>query len=84
MSANSSEVLTVRLEAKAHKRLASLAKATGRTKSFLAGEAINQYLALEAWQIAEIQQGLKEADAGDFATVPEVTALKKKWKVNAR
>ena len=84
MSANSSAVLTVRLAAKVHKRLASLAKATGRTKSFLAGEAINQYLDVEAWQIAEIQQGLKEADAGDFATEPELKAFKQKWKLNAR
>jgi len=35
------------------------------------------------WQIGEIQAALKEADAGDFASDKDVTALAKKWKVNA-
>jgi hypothetical protein len=33
--------------------------------------------------IGEIQAALKEADAGDFASDKDVTALAKKWKVNA-
>jgi len=64
--------------------LASLAKATGRSKSFLAIDALRDYLAREAWQIAEIQRALEEADAGDFATDEEVEATFRKWGADAR
>ncbi|KIH84292.1 Prevent host death protein, Phd antitoxin [Pseudomonas batumici] len=64
--------------------LASLAKATGRSKSFLAIDALRDYLAREAWQIAEIQRAIEEADAGDFATDEEVEATFRKWGADAR
>ena len=64
--------------------LASLAKATGRTKSYLAVDALREYVEREAWQIAKIQKAVKEADAGDFASDEEVAALRaKKWVKNA-
>ena len=68
--------LSIPLEMKA--QLDKLADATHRSKSYLAGEAIRRYLALEAWQIGEIQQALQEADAGDFASDEEVNAVVRK------
>ncbi|UVJ45573.1 ribbon-helix-helix protein, CopG family [Pseudomonas sp. LS1212] len=60
--------------------LACLAKATGRTKSYLAVDALREYVEREAWQIAKIQKAVEEADAGDFASDEEVAALRaKKW-----
>jgi predicted transcriptional regulator len=61
--------------------LASLAKATGRTKSYLAVDALREYVEREAWQIAKIQKAVKEADAGDFASDEEVAALRAKKRV---
>ncbi|MBN3209940.1 CopG family transcriptional regulator [Pectobacterium brasiliense] len=55
-----------------------LGRITGRTRSFLAGQAIEDYLAREAWQIAEIEQAIKEADAGDFISPDEMDNLFKK------
>jgi predicted transcriptional regulator len=60
-------------------QLDKLADATRRSKSYLAGEAIRQYLELESWQIGEVQQALKEADANDFASDDEVDALVRKY-----
>jgi RHH-type transcriptional regulator, rel operon repressor / antitoxin RelB len=60
-----------------------LAEATQRSKSFLAAEAIRAYVENNEWQIGEILAALKEAGAGDFASEKDVTALAKKWKVNA-
>ena len=65
-------------------RLGALAEATGRTKSFLAVQAIQDFVEREAWQIAEIKQALLEADAGDFATDEEMAALNAKWSSGAR
>lgn len=76
-------VMSLRLPDEIADTLASLAKATGRSKSFLAVDALREYLAREAWQIEEIQRALNEADAGDFASDEEVTALARKWANNA-
>ncbi len=75
--------LTIRLPDDTKQSLERLAGATGRTKSYLALEAIRRYLDEEAWQIAEIQQAVAEADARDFATPAEVKKVLKKWGVNA-
>lgn len=75
-----SDVMTVRVEPEVKQRLEKLAKATARTKSFLAAEAIRAYLDLNEWQVSEIEAGLREADAEIFASDEEVTAeLSKKW-----
>jgi predicted transcriptional regulator len=71
--------MSLRLPDDIEDTLAQLSKATGRTKSFLALDALREYLSREAWQIAEIQQAIAEADAGDFATEDEVTATVGKW-----
>ncbi|MEI8299727.1 MAG: ribbon-helix-helix protein, CopG family [Pseudomonadota bacterium] len=79
-----STTMTVRLEEDVKDRLDLLAEATQRSKSFLAAEAIREFIENNEWQIAEITAAIKEADAGDFASDREVAALSKKWQVNAR
>ena len=46
----SSTTVSVRIDAVNKKRLKKLAKNTGRSRSFLAAEAINEYLDLNEWQ----------------------------------
>lgn len=79
-----SSTMTVRLEDEVKARLEKLAGATQRSKSFLAAQAIQDFVEINEWQIREVRTALKEADAGDFAGDDEVRALAKKWKVNAR
>jgi RHH-type rel operon transcriptional repressor/antitoxin RelB len=64
-------------------QLDALAAATGRSKSFLAGQAIRDFIERESWQIAEITQAMQEADAGDFASDDELNAVSAKWSNNA-
>lgn len=71
-------ILTLRVSAEIKDQLGKLAAATHRSQSFLGGEAIRRYIDLESWQIAEIQQAINEADAGDFATEAEFDAVMKK------
>ena len=71
--------MSIRLPAELANQLGALAEATGRTKSFLAIRAIQDFVARESWQVAEIKKGLAEADAGDFATDEENVALDAKW-----
>jgi RHH-type transcriptional regulator, rel operon repressor / antitoxin RelB len=59
-----SAVVTVRLEQAVADRLGELARSTRRSRSWLAAEAIAAYVETNAWQIAEIEAGLAELDAG--------------------
>lgn len=57
----------------------ALAKETDRSRAYLINQALEEYIAREAWQVAEIRKALQEADAGDFATDEEIAALDTKW-----
>ena len=72
-------ILTLRVPVEVKQQLDQLAEVTHRSKSWLAGAAIRQYLELESWQVGEIGRALIEADAGDFATDAEVAAIKQKY-----
>ena len=73
--------ITIRIPLNVKEQLNHLAEATHRSKSWLAAEALNRYLELNAWQVAEIQNGLQEAERKDFATEEEVEATFAKWPV---
>lgn len=79
----SSTTMTIRLDDEVRARLDQLAASTHRSRSYLAAAAIEQFVELQSWQVAEIQQGLKEADAGDFAPDEDAAAVAARWGVNA-
>jgi predicted transcriptional regulator len=56
-------ILSIRVPSKARDQLEDLAQATGRTKSFLAAEAIEYYLETHAWQVKEIEKSIKKANS---------------------
>ncbi|WP_211249803.1 CopG family ribbon-helix-helix protein [Solidesulfovibrio alcoholivorans] len=71
--------MSLRLPQTLADQLGQLAETTGRSKSFLMIQALEDFLAREAWQVAEIKKGLAEADAGDFASADEIQAIDAKW-----
>ena len=75
--------MTIRLNTDLKQQLDQLAKATNRSKSFLAVEALRDFVEVNQWQIQEIADALKEADDGDFASEAEVNKVISKWSVNA-
>lgn len=74
-----SATMTIRLESDIKDRLDRLALSTHRSKSYLAAEAIREFVELNEWQIRETRAAMAEADAGDFATDAEVDAIATKW-----
>jgi len=64
MAAQSSDTITVRLNGELKTKLTELALHTRRTKSFLAGEAIADYVERELEIIAGIHRGLADMEAG--------------------
>ena len=79
-----STTMTIRLTPELKSRLDQLAEATHRSKSFLAVEAIREFVELNEWQIQEIKEAIKEADAGDFSSNDEVNAVFNRWGVNEK
>lgn len=61
-SSHPAVTLSVRVPSEARDQLESLANATGRTKSYLAAEAIEYYLESQAWQIKAIEKSIKKAN----------------------
>ncbi len=74
--------MTIRLNPELKARLDKLSETTHRSKSFLAAEAVREFIELNEWQIQEIDAAVKEADAGDFASNEEIHAVFTKWGVN--
>ena len=72
------EQFSLRLPKGTKEKLQELADATGRTKAFLAQDAIERYLELESWQINAIQEGLKAADEGKVVSLENI---KEEWKL---
>jgi RHH-type transcriptional regulator, rel operon repressor / antitoxin RelB len=60
-----SMTFTVRVDAAVKKRLEKLAKSTGRSRSFLAAEAIGDYLDVNEWQVAGIKRAIASLDRGE-------------------
>ena len=78
-----STTMTVRLEPELKQRLDRLADATQRSKSFLAAQAIREFVDLNEWQVQEIRNAIAEADQADFASDDQVRNVFGKWGVDA-
>lgn len=72
-----STTVSVRLEDNVKDQLENLSKATRRSRSFLIAEAVEEYVALHAWQIKEINKGIAEANAGQLEDHAKVV---KRWR----
>jgi RHH-type rel operon transcriptional repressor/antitoxin RelB len=71
--------LTVQLNDADNARLGSLAKATGRSESSLAAEAVSEFLAVQDWQVAAIDAGIKSLDRGEVVAHSAVREWIESW-----
>jgi RHH-type transcriptional regulator, rel operon repressor / antitoxin RelB len=69
------KTLNIRISLSLHQSLNLLTKATGRSKSHLATEALGSYLREQSWQIEDIKEGIQEADEWKFASREEVNLV---------
>jgi predicted transcriptional regulator len=71
--------MSMRLPQELLTQLEELAEATGRSKSYIATQALREYVELHAWQVREIKKALEKAKAKKFASPERLAALDKKW-----
>jgi predicted transcriptional regulator len=78
-----SATFTIRVDATVKKRLEKLAKSTGRSRSFLAAEALDAYLDVNEWQVAGIKRAIASVDAGRAVPQQRVRDWVESWDTDA-
>jgi predicted transcriptional regulator len=68
----SKETMTVRIKPETRTALEAIAAALDRDRSYVVNEALAAYIGTHRWQVEHIRQGLREAEAGKFASGDEV------------
>ncbi|MEN8167388.1 MAG: ribbon-helix-helix protein, CopG family [Pseudomonadota bacterium] len=56
--------LSIRVPEEISEQLEKLAESTGRTRSFLALDALRRYLDQEQWQVQAVRTAVERADSG--------------------
>ena len=79
MKSSTDKPMTVRLPADLAGQLEKVVLATGLNKSAITVAALREYMDAEAWQIQDIEQGVAEADRGEFASASEVSSFFAKY-----
>ena len=74
-----STTFTVRVAPEVKKRLEKLARSTGRSRSFLAAEALSDYLDVNEWQVAGIKRAVTSLDRGEGVSHKEVKDWVSSW-----
>lgn len=72
-------IISFRVSGELYDKLEKIVKATKRNKADLLQHWLEQAIGLEEWQIQEIEAGIKEADAGAFASNEETDRVLAKW-----
>jgi predicted transcriptional regulator len=76
--------LTVRVPVRLRNRLQSLAETTARNRSRLAVEALESYVDEQEEQLAKIDQGIRDADAGRVVSHEKVKRYLLSWGTKRR
>jgi predicted transcriptional regulator len=74
------ETISVRIASDKKAALEAIAAENDRDLDVVIEEALNAYLELHAWQVTHIKEGLRQADAGEFASEAEVAAAFARWR----
>lgn len=70
---------TIRVPDEVADRLNQIAQKLDRSRSYMAAQAIQDFVSREEWQLAEIEAGIAEADRGEFASDDDVARVVGKY-----
>lgn len=76
---SASATLSIRLKTTTKKRLARLAKATGRSSNFLISDAVESYVADQERMLAEIRQAGRQIKSGHYIKHQDMKAWLLSW-----
>ena len=72
--------ISVRIDEDNRRALDRIAAGRKSDRSQVVNDAIEAYIEVHRWQIDHIGQGLRQADAGQFASEAEVKKAFKRWR----
>jgi predicted transcriptional regulator len=70
---------TIRVPDEVADRLNQIAQKLDRSRSYMAAQAIEDFVSREEWQLAEIEAGIAEANRGEFASDDDVSRVVRKY-----
>ncbi len=71
--------VSIRLEAALNDEVAAIAAALDRPKSWVIEQAVRDFVAVQQWQLAAIDEGIRAADAGRVVGHADVAAWVRSW-----
>ncbi|HEY5072001.1 MAG TPA: CopG family ribbon-helix-helix protein [Caulobacteraceae bacterium] len=71
--------VSVRLEPDLNDRVGAIAALMDRPKSWAIAQAVRDFVEIQEWQLAAIDEGLRAADEGRLASHDEVAAWVRSW-----
>jgi predicted transcriptional regulator len=71
--------VSVRLPGTMNDQIAELAVALDRPKSWVIEQAVRDYIAVQQWQLAAIDEGIRAADAGEVVAHEDVVNWVRSW-----
>ena len=74
------QMIMFRTDTRSKMALDAIAAGLARDRSYVLNEAISSYLEVHQWQVAHIKEGIRQADAGEFAKDSEVAAAFARWR----
>jgi predicted transcriptional regulator len=66
---------TIRTDGETLARLDSVARQMGRSRNWALNKAIEDFIEYHEWYIAKVNEGIKAAEEGHFASKDEVDAV---------
>ncbi len=84
LGGGASTTFTIRVGRTVKQRLEKLAESTGRSRSFLAAEALNAYLDVNEWQITGIEKAMASLDRGAGIAHGDVKRAVRSWAASRR
>jgi predicted transcriptional regulator len=74
------ETISFRIDREKKTALDDIADELDRDRSYVINEAVDAYLEVRQWQLEHIREGLRQAQAGEFATEEEVRQAFARWR----
>ena len=77
-------LISARVPEEVAQRLEALANETHRSKSYLAAQAIEEFVDLQEWQVAAIKEGMAAAEKGKVKSHAQALDILNAWGRNAK
>ncbi len=76
---NKTAPVSVRLDPSLNDQITAIAAVLDRPKSWIIEQAVRDFIAVQAWQLAAIDQGIEAADAQRVVPHEDVAAWVQSW-----